>query len=179
MLRPDWVVMRVSYPRQTEASATSPPSRHRPALPEGAHWLELGASPGGMTSELLARGYRVTAVDKAALDERLKKAPGLHFVRADVDFFRPEESERFDALLSDMNGDPRASLRQVVRLSQNLKPGGLIVFTLKAAGANSPGEMISLIRSAVAYGETSGLSLITRTHLTYNRQEFTLFFERR
>jgi 23S rRNA (cytidine2498-2'-O)-methyltransferase len=81
---------------------------HRPALPEGAHWLELGASPGGMTSELLARGYRVTAVDKAALDVRLKNAPGLHFVRADVDLFRPEESERFDALLSDMNGDPRA-----------------------------------------------------------------------
>jgi 23S rRNA (cytidine2498-2'-O)-methyltransferase len=66
----------------------------------------------------------------------------------------------------------------VVRLSHNLTQGGLIVFTLKAAGADTPAEMIGLIRAAVAYGVASGLALIARTHLTYNRQEFTLFFER-
>ena len=77
-----------------------------------------------------------------------------------------------------MNGDPRASLRQVVRLSAGLNPGGLIVFTLKAAGADTPEEMLALLRAAEAFAVASGLSLIAKTHLTYNRQEFTLFFER-
>ena len=73
---------------------------------------------------------------------------------------------------------PRGSLRQVVRLSAALKSGGLIVFTLKAAGADTPAEMLDLLRAAEAFSRASGLSLIAKTHLTYNRQEFTLFFER-
>lgn len=152
---------------------------YRPVPAEGAHWLELGASPGGMTSELLARGYRVTAVDKAAMDARLKGHEGLAVVRTDVETFQPSEHERFDALLCDMNGDARASLRQVVRLAGNLRNGALIVFTLKGAGAESPEELIALSRAATAYATASGLGLLARTHLTYNRHEFTLFFEKK
>ena len=151
---------------------------HRTELPEGAHWLELGACPGGMTSELLARGFRVTAVDKAPLDARLNGATGLKFRRADVGEFQPAAGEIFDALLCDMNGDARAALRQVVRLSRSLKPGGVIVFTLKGAGVESPAEMNELARAAIAYATASKLSVIATTHLTYNRQEFTLFFEK-
>ncbi|WP_193213622.1 SAM-dependent methyltransferase [Luteolibacter marinus] len=150
----------------------------RPAVPDGARWLELGASPGGMTSELLARGFQVTAVDKAKLDDRLAKAPGLRFVRADVETYRPAEGERFDALLSDMNGDARSTLRQVVRLAAHLNPGGLVIFTLKGAGADSPDELTTLTRAAVAYATASGLAHLATTHLTYNRHEFTLFFEK-
>ncbi len=150
---------------------------HRPELPAGAHWLELGACPGGMTSELLARGFRVTAVDKAPLDARLNGATGLKFRRADVGEFQPAAGETFDALLCDMNGDARAALRQVVRLSRSLKPGGVIVFTLKGAGVESPAEMNELSRAAIAYATASRLSVIATTHLTYNRHEFTLFFE--
>jgi len=152
---------------------------HRPVPAAGARWLELGASPGGMTSELLARGYRVTAVDRAAMDPRIKKHDSLSVVLADVEAYRPPETHRFDALLCDMNGDARASLRQVVRLANHLEEGSLIVFTLKGAGAESPQEIIELCRAAVAYASASGLPLIAKTHLTYNRHELTLFFERR
>lgn len=152
---------------------------HRPALADGARWLELGASPGGMTSELLARGFQVTAVDKAKLDERLDNAPGLHFVRADVEHFSPAENERFDVVLSDMNGDARSTLRQVLRLSNHLTPGGLVIFTLKGAGAETLEEMISLTRAAIAFATASGLTPIATTHLTYNRHELTLFFEKK
>ena len=151
---------------------------HRPVPEAGGRWLELGASPGGMTSELLARGYLVTAVDKAAMDPRLKHHDSLSVVRADVEVYRPPETHRFNALLCDMNGDARASLRQVVRLAKHLEPGSLIVFTLKGAGAESPQEMIDLCRAAVAYASASGLPLVAKTHLTYNRHELTLFFER-
>jgi len=65
----------------------------------------------------------------------------------------------------------------VVRLSASLNPGGLIVFTLKAAGADTPREMLDLMKAAQAFAVASGLEVIAKTHLTYNRQEFTFFFE--
>jgi cystathionine beta-lyase/cystathionine gamma-synthase len=49
---------------------------------------------------------------------------------------------------------------------------------LKGAGVESPAEMNELSRAAIAYATASGLSVIATTHLTYNRQEFTLFFAR-
>jgi 23S rRNA (cytidine2498-2'-O)-methyltransferase len=150
---------------------------YRQPPPQGARWLELGASPGGMTSELLTRGYRVTAVDRADLDPSLKRKPGLEFVRRDVDAFRPEPGVRFDALLCDMNGDPRVSLRQVLRLSENVEPGGLVIFTLKGAGAETSAELNAISRASITYARSAGLELLAETHLTYNRHEFTLFFE--
>jgi 23S rRNA (cytidine2498-2'-O)-methyltransferase len=150
---------------------------HRPPLKKGRHWLELGASPGGMTSELLSRGYKVTAIDRAPLDKRLDSQPGLHFALMDVAAFRPNASMTYDAILSDMNGDPLDSIRQVARLSKNLNPGGVVIFTLKTTGATSFCEMNSLFQSAVDSAAAAGLKLIAKTHLTYNRQELTLFFE--
>ena len=104
---------------------------YRPPMPAGSHWLELGASPGGMTAELLARGQRVTALDVAVLDARLQNQRGLKFVRGDVAEFQPRPEANYDALLSDMNGDPQESMQQVLRLSAFLKKNGLVVFTLK------------------------------------------------
>ena len=47
-----------------------------------------------MTAELLARGYRVTAVDRAPLDRRLENAPGLRMVLADAATFQPGAGRR-------------------------------------------------------------------------------------
>ena len=44
-------------------------------------------------------------------------------------------------------------------------------------GTTTFGEMNTLYQSAVDSAATAGLKLIARTHLTYNRQELTLFFE--
>lgn len=151
----------------------------RAPLRKGSHWLELGASPGGMTSELLGRGYKVTAIDRAPLDKRLDRQPNLVFALLDVAGFKPNSSMQYDAILSDMNGDARESIRQVIRLSKNLKPGGLVIFTLKTPGVTSFQEINELYQFAVSSAAESGLGLITRTHLTYNRQELTLFFETR
>ena len=150
----------------------------RPLPAAGSHWLELGASPGGMTSELLARSYRVTAVDRAPLDQRLADAPGLVSVQADAATFRPAAGVVYDALLSDMNGDARESIAQVVRLSRFLKPGGMVVFTLKTPGATSVEAINALERTAIETAAAGDLRVFATTHLTYNRHEFTLFFER-
>ena len=149
---------------------------HRRAPKKGSHWLELGASPGGMTSELLTREYKVTAIDRAPLDKRLDKQKDLHFALLDVAAFRPNASMRYDAILSDMNGDAREAIRQVSRLSAHLNPGGLVIFTLKTPGVTSFSEMNELYRDAVTTAAAAGLTLFAKTHLTYNRHELTLFF---
>lgn len=151
---------------------------HRAAPAKGASWLELGASPGGMTSELLARGYEVTAVDRAPLDPGLDSAPGLHFVRADAGEFRPPPGAAYDALLCDMNGDARDSMEIVARFAPRLRNGALVVFTLKMPGVSTVDSMLALRRGVLAIASHAGLDPLSCTHLSYNRYEFTLFFEK-
>lgn len=151
---------------------------HRPPLARGGHWIELGACPGGMTSELLARGQCVTAIDRAPLDKRLDGRPGLRFVLADVAAFEPRGRADYDALLCDMNGPPEESIEQVIRLSQYLKPKGLIVFTLKIPRVETVDLPCDLFDQIVQMAAASGLRLFAQTHLTYNRHEFTLFLEK-
>lgn len=151
---------------------------YRSAPAAGSHWLELGASPGGMTSELLNRNYRVTAVDRAPLDERLRKSTNLQAVLMDAASFNPPADSMYDAILSDMNGDALESITQVARLSKNLRPGGLAVFTLKTPGVTAFDEINRLAASVVETASAAGLRKIAMIHLTYNRHEFTVFFER-
>jgi 23S rRNA C2498 (ribose-2'-O)-methylase RlmM len=131
-----------------------------------------------MTSELLRRNYRVTAVDRAPLDARLKHADGLQEVRMDAAAFNPPTGTVYDAILSDMNGDARDSIAQIARLSKNLLPGGLVVFTLKMPGITTFEDINRLAASVVATAAAAGLRQIAITHLTYNRHEFTALFER-
>ena len=151
---------------------------HQPLPAKGSHWLELGASPGGMTSELLERGYQVTAIDRAPLDERLKDRKGMSFKKTDVARYNPVPKAQFDSLLCDMNGDVQASLKQVVRLSESLISGGLILFTLKTSGVTNFKECNALYHEAIKSANAGGLEKIACTHLTYNRLEFTLFLKK-
>lgn len=153
-------------------------SMFRPLPVEGSHWLELGASPGGMTWELLQRGYEVSAIDRAPLDVRLANHRNLSFLREDVAEFVPPHGIRYDAILSDMNGSPLKSIAHITRLHDFLQPGGIVVFTLKTPDAATIAEIDSLEKETIALAEVGGFSLLARTHLTYNRQEFTMFFEK-
>lgn len=149
----------------------------RPPPPAGSHWLELGASPGGMTSELLNRGYRVTAVDRAPLDPRLDQSSGLKAIIADVASFQPASGVAYDAILSDMNGDALDSIAHVIRLIPFLTKTGMVVFTLKLPGVSGFNEANELLASVSRRVEAAGLWISAKTHLTYNRREFTLFLE--
>lgn len=151
---------------------------YRPAFPASCHWLELGASPGGMTAELLARGWKVTALDRAPLDARLRKSPNLTFIQQDVSAYRPGSGELFDAILCDMNGPALLSFQQVTRLSEHLRPQGIAIFTMKLPGIETTAEMLTVSENVMTAARTSGLALVAQTHLTYNRHEFTCFFIR-
>lgn len=151
---------------------------YRPPLAEGSHWLELGASPGGMTAELLDRQFRVTAVDRAPLDRRLANEARLAFSMSDVAEFQPPAGSRYDAILSDLNGEAKESIQHVIRLAPSLRPGGLVVFTLKLPGVETVSRVLALKNSVVHTASSAGLKPLAETHLSYNRHEFTLFFEK-
>lgn len=151
---------------------------YRPPMAESSHWIELGACPGGMTSELLARGFRVTALDRAPLDQRLHGHPELNFILSDAAAFEPASGVTYDALLCDMNGPPHEAMQEVVRLGQHLRRGGLVVFTMKFSRTNSIHDALTLLRTIVQEASAGGLRRFAQTHLTYNGHEFSLFFER-
>lgn len=144
---------------------------------EGTHWLELGASPGGMTSELLKKGYQVTAVDRAPLDPRLDGMPGLRFIEKNAAEFRPPEGARFGAILSDMNGDPVDSMGCVVKMAGFLAPDGVVIFTLKLPQTGNLREMTAAFDTVVSMSSGAGLRVLRATHLAYNRHELTLLME--
>ncbi|NCF93528.1 MAG: hypothetical protein GWQ05_21615 [Verrucomicrobiaceae bacterium] len=152
---------------------------YRPPLAEGSHWIELGASPGGMTLELLNRKQQVTAIDRAPMDKRLKGAPGLHAVLADVAAYQPKENTSYDAMLSDLNGPPTESIGHVNRLAAFLKPHGLVIFTLKVPRVENLEAPCAVFDEIVHSARGAQLQLLAETHLTGNRHEFTLFFEKR
>lgn len=153
-------------------------SMHHPLPAANAHWLELGASPGGMTKELLQRDYRVSAIDRAPLDARLANHPQLTFFKKDVAEFVPPRSQRYDAILSDLNGSPLKAFSYLTRLKDFLKTKSLVIFTLKIPDAPTIAEIDDIEKSVLTLAKTANFTLIARAHLTYNRQEFTLFFEK-
>lgn len=78
----------------TEADKNAPSSAWR-KLEEALRWIDvevvatdhavdLGAAPGGWTRLLRERGARVTAVDRAALDEAVAKDPGVTHLKKDA-----------------------------------------------------------------------------------------------
>ena len=131
-----------------------------------------------MTAELLTRKYRVTAVDRAPLDARLAGHAGLRAVIADASEFHPAAGESYAAILADMNGSPAASLANVIRLTRWLVPGGLVVFTLKTSGSPDFSALNQLEETTLKTASAAGLRQIAITHLTYNRREFTIYFEK-
>lgn len=148
-----------------------------PALPETTHWLELGASPGGMTAELLERGFFVTAVDRAPLDARIASHPRLTFAAENAMTFQPPRGVLYDALLCDMNGSAEDALAVVLGKIRFLRPGALVIFTLKTHKAAGVEEILALHHRVREQARRGGLSWLAQTHLTYNRNEFTLFWE--
>jgi len=152
--------------------------RALPAPPDLAHWLELGASPGGMTAELLSRGYRVTALDRAALAPKLKGHARLIFRNEDVTAYSPPSGMLYDALLCDMNGPWERSIKEVIRLSGFLVPNSPLVFTLKFNTLETPAAVLGAIRQVDAIALAAGVVSLLTTHSSFNRNELTCLFRR-
>ena len=137
-------------------------------------WLELGAAPGGITYELTRRNCEVWAVDNSDLSEELKKNPLVHFYKTDARDFNSHIV--FDAIFCDLNGPPRLSAEICNSKTNLLKKQGLIIHTFKI---HSLSEFEDDLKHIVTLFENKKNSFLAARHLYNNKQEITLFFQKK
>jgi 23S rRNA (cytidine2498-2'-O)-methyltransferase len=87
--------------------------QERAQLRPGRRAVDLGASPGGWTWQLVNRGMRVTAVDNGPMDEALMESGLVEHLRADGFTFRPRHP--VDWLVCDMVEKPARVVDLVAR----------------------------------------------------------------
>lgn len=139
--------------------------------PPAGRWLELGASPGGITSELACEPgcEGLVAVDRAPLHPSVASLPGVEVVQADATTVRPEGT--FVGLVCDLNCPPATALDAVIRLRTSLVPGALLVHTLKLPSREGVSNAIDRARCALQSG---GYRVVGLRHLISHRQEIVV-----
>ncbi len=133
--------------------------------------LDLGASPGGWTRALAARGLEVTAVDPAALDARVAALPNVRHARQTAQAFMRGDGDTYDLIASDMKIDAQRSLSILFDLLPKLKPEGSILSTLKL-----PKQDTAKIAAACVSAIRERAVLLGARQLFHNRSEITVRF---
>jgi 23S rRNA (cytidine2498-2'-O)-methyltransferase len=77
-------------------------------IPQDAHCVDLGASPGGWTHVLAARGCYVTAVDRSPLTPELMTHKRVTFVKGDAFTWKPNRP--VDLMVCDVIAAPHRSV---------------------------------------------------------------------
>lgn len=128
----------------------------------GERCVDLGASPGGWTWVLQRLGAHVIAVDKAPLDARVSRLPGVEIRAASAFALDPAVVGPVDWLFSDVVCYPKRLLTLVERW---LAAGTVrnLVCTIKFQGATDHA-------TARAFAAIPGSRLM---HLHHNRHELT------
>ncbi len=89
---------------------------HAGELPNaGEHLLDMGACPGGWTWVLQSFGGKVTAVDKAPLEERIATLPGVEVLQESAFGLDPARLPKVDWFFSDIICYPERLLELVKR----------------------------------------------------------------
>ncbi|MGC4118679.1 MAG: 23S rRNA (cytidine(2498)-2'-O)-methyltransferase RlmM [Myxococcales bacterium] len=88
-------------------------AQRRARLKAGMRAVDLGASPGGWTYQLVDRGMHVTAVDNGSMDPALMATGLVDHVHADGFRYRPEQS--VDWMVCDMVEQPSRVAALVAR----------------------------------------------------------------
>ncbi len=140
-------------------------------LPAGRA-LDLGAAPGGWTKVLAEAGMQVVAVDPAELSEKVARLATVTHIKARAEDYLGEGD--FDLLVNDMNIDPEASARLMVRMAPFLRSGAYALMTVKLVIRN-PDRLLNNITPIL----TSAFDLIKVKNLFHNRFELTVLLRRK
>jgi len=135
--------------------------------------LDLGAAPGGWTKLLLSKGLNVTAVDTGELQPELLKNRKLTFLRQNA-FNLKLPQLKFDVITCDMSWNPRNTAELLNTLAPAVKPQGKLIVTVKFMG-NSP---LGTTRDCILRLNESYVFIKGR-HLWHNREELTLYLEKK
>lgn len=143
-------------------------------LKPGMRAVDLGASPGGWTWQLVNRSLHVTAVDNGPMDERLLASGLVEHLRSDGFRYRPQKP--VDWLVCDMVEQPR---RVAELVAQWFAEGACryTIFNLKLPMKKRYDEVrlcLDIVRGAIG-----GRSLEVRAkQLYHDREEITVFARR-
>jgi 23S rRNA (cytidine2498-2'-O)-methyltransferase len=134
----------------------------------GERCLDLGASPGGWTWVLASLGAEVIAIDKAPLEARIAKMPGVVWRGESAFAIEPADVGAIDWLFSDIVAYPARLLRLVERwrASGQVKS---FVCTVKFQGETDH-------PAAAAFAAIPGAELL---HLHHNKHELTFMLTNR
>jgi 23S rRNA (cytidine2498-2'-O)-methyltransferase len=143
-------------------------------LAEGRSAIDLGAAPGGWTHSLLRRGVFVTAVDHGEIDAEILKHDRIIHSRQDAFKYKPKQP--VDWLVCDVVENPFRIAELVIDWAKKDQFSRAIVnFKLpmqkKHAAAS---EVMERLRSGMRK-----LDQISAKHLYHDRDEFTVYIQRR
>lgn len=141
---------------------------------EGMTALDLGAAPGGWTHFLSKQGLRVDAVDPANLEEEVKKAKNVkHYKMLAQEFAEKYKDRRYDIIVNDMKMDTNESIDILCEMSEQLKPEGCCILTLKLPKSNIQ-KRINVARQVLA----RRFETVQIRQLYFNRSEVTVFVKK-
>ncbi len=145
----------------------------RVPLQPGGRALDLGAAPGGWSRILRLHGQRVTAVDPAELDERLRHDAGICHHRLSAQAYLTRCPGQFHLILNDMRMDGRASAHLMAAFAPHLEPQGAAVMTLKLPHQ----RRLRVLRQTLDI-LGSAFPVVRARHLFHNRSEITLYLQK-
>ena len=146
----------------------------QPNLPKGGVAIDLGASPGGWSRILRQYGFTVWAVDPGQLDPRLASDDGIHHVKMTAGPFLRMTDVEADLIVNDMRMDPDLSTRTMLEAAPRLKPGGMMIQTLKV----TPHHPLKLVKFALdTLSEAYDIEWVGQ--LQHNRNEVTVVGRKR
>jgi 23S rRNA (cytidine2498-2'-O)-methyltransferase len=146
---------------------------HNLDLPNGGIAIDLGASPGGWTRILRQQGFTVWAIDPAKLDPRIAADPQVNHVRMTAGPFLNMTDVVADLVVNDMRMDPDLSTSVMLDATRRLKPGGMIIQTLKV----TPHNTLRTVRRALDSLQR-GYTIVWAGQLHHNRNEVTVVARR-
>jgi len=135
--------------------------------------MDIGAAPGGWTTELINHGFKVYAIDPAKLDESLENNEKVTHIKGKIENAN-FEGLKFDIIVNDMNCEPVESAKIMVDNSKYLKNGGLAIMTAKLVN-----KKVDKFIADVSDTIKDEYSIKAIKHLQQNRQEITFILEKK
>jgi 23S rRNA (cytidine2498-2'-O)-methyltransferase len=154
--------------------------RFKPELHPGVEVLEVGCAPGGATTAMLDRGFKVTGIDPKKMDASLDKKSDFRLIRKPAKEVKPEDLRGVNPgmIVLDMNLAPLETLDELEHVVRTLRllhgkrlalKRGLLTIKLNDwRFANHVPLYLKRIREL-------GFEELTARQLCANRQEFFVY----
>jgi 23S rRNA (cytidine2498-2'-O)-methyltransferase len=175
-------VKRLKFPSQAPSRSTlkleeaitefCSKSQQAALFQQGMTAVDLGASPGGWTYQLVNRGMRVEAVDNGAMDDKLMQSGLVDYVAADGFAYKPRD-KHVDWLVCDMIEQPNRVASLMIHWL-NKKQANAAIFNLKLPMKKRYATLAPIIEQFETELNRDEQPIYMRAkHLYHNRDEVT------